>query len=426
MALAAVIMAAGLGTRMKSATPKHLHPLLGRRLVDWIVEAVKPVGADPLVVVTSPGAANLFGDVTVAVQPEPLGTGDALRTARASVDGATEVLVLSGDHPRITAELLERFVSEHRASGATATVLSFEPDDPRAYGRIVRDGNGGLERIVEDADADERERAIREVSSSMYVFDADKLWPALDRIEPVNAQGELYLTDAVKLLVEAGDTVGVFKAPDPDELEGVNTRAELADAAAFLRARVNREHMLAGVTIVDPQTTWIDAEVELAPDSTIHPFTVLRGRTRVAKGAQVGPHVVAVDAEIGEDAVVGPFCYLRPGTVLGKGAKAGTFVERQDPAPVLYRRRGHRRGHQRRGREHHREPRPRAGPSEAKDQNRSERQDGHSEWLSGAGGDRRRRMDCRRGVHNRRCPSEIAGRLPAEAGNERGLSPWRA
>jgi bifunctional UDP-N-acetylglucosamine pyrophosphorylase / glucosamine-1-phosphate N-acetyltransferase len=327
MALAAVIMAAGLGTRMKSATPKHLHPLLGRRLVDWIVEAVKPVGADPLVVVTSPGAANLFGDVAVAVQPEPLGTGDALRTARASVDGATEVLVLSGDHPRITAELLERFVSEHRASGATATVLSFEPDDPRAYGRIVRDGNGGLERIVEDADADERERAIREVSSSMYVFDADKLWPALDRIEPVNAQGELYLTDAVKLLVEAGDTVGVFKAPDPDELEGVNTRAELADAAAFLRARVNREHMLAGVTIVDPQTTWIDAEVELAPDSTIHPFTVLRGRTRVAKGAQVGPHVVAVDAEIGEDAVVGPFCYLRPGTVLGKGAKAGTFVE---------------------------------------------------------------------------------------------------
>jgi bifunctional UDP-N-acetylglucosamine pyrophosphorylase/glucosamine-1-phosphate N-acetyltransferase len=191
----------------------------------------------------------------------------------------------------------------------------------------VRDGNGGLERIVENADADERERAIREVSSSMYVFAADKLWPALDRIEPVNAQGELYLTDAVKLLVEGGERVGVFKAPDPDELEGVNTRAELADAAAFLRARVNREHMLAGVTIVDPQTTWIDAEVELAPDSTIHPFTVLRGRTRVARGAQVGPHVVAVDAEIGEDALVGPFCYLRPGTVLGKGAKAGTFVE---------------------------------------------------------------------------------------------------
>jgi bifunctional UDP-N-acetylglucosamine pyrophosphorylase/glucosamine-1-phosphate N-acetyltransferase len=327
MPLAAVIMAAGLGTRMKSATPKHLHPLLGRRLVDWIVEAVRPVGADPLVVVTSPESASAFDGVTVAVQDKPLGTGDALRTARESVDGASEVLVLSGDHPRITSELLERFVAAHRASGATATVLSFEPDDPRAYGRVVRDGTGRFERIVEDADADERERAIREVSSSMYVFAADKLWPALERIEPVNAQGELYLTDAVKLLVDGGEPVGVFKAPDPDELEGVNTRAELADAAAFLRARVNRQHMLAGVTIVDPQTTWIDAEVELAPDSTIHPLTVLRGHTRVGAGAEVGPHVVAVDAEIGEDATVGPFCYLRPGTKLGKGSKAGTFVE---------------------------------------------------------------------------------------------------
>src|SRR5207249_1645721 len=168
---------------------------------------------------------------------------------------------------------------------------------------------------------------IREVNSSIYVFAADKLWPALDRIQPVNAQGELYLTDAVRLLVEAGEAVAVFKAPDADEVEGVNTRAELADAAAFLRARVNREHMLAGVTIVDPQTTWIDPEVELEPDSTIQPFTVLRGKTRVATGAHVGPHVVAVDAEIGRDVTVGPFCYLRPGTVLAAGARAGTFVE---------------------------------------------------------------------------------------------------
>jgi bifunctional UDP-N-acetylglucosamine pyrophosphorylase / glucosamine-1-phosphate N-acetyltransferase len=325
--LAAVIMAAGLGTRMKSATAKHLHPLLGRRLVDWMVEAVRPLAADPLVVVASPDSANAFEGVEVVVQANPLGTGDALRAAQASVEGAAEVLVLSGDHPRVTADLLERLVAEHRASGATVTVLSFEPEDPRAYGRVVRDSKGRLERIVEHSDADERERAIREVSSSMYVFAADKLWPALDRIEPVNAQGELYLTDAVRLLVEGGEQVGVFKAPDPQELEGVNTRAELADAAAFLRARVNREHMLAGVTIVDPQTTWIDAEVELAPDSTIHPFTVLRGRTRVGARAEVGPHVVAIDAEIGEDATVGPFCYLRPGTVLGPGAKAGTFVE---------------------------------------------------------------------------------------------------
>jgi bifunctional UDP-N-acetylglucosamine pyrophosphorylase/glucosamine-1-phosphate N-acetyltransferase len=320
-------MAAGLGTRMKSATPKHLHPLLGRRLVDWVVEAVKPLGPDPLVLVVAPDAVDAFAGQDVAVQQQPLGTGDSLRAAREQVDGAEELLVVSGDHPRLTAELLHQLVETHRASGATATVLSFEPADPRAYGRIVRDGQGRLQQIVENADADDAQRKIREVNSSIYVFAADKLWPALDRIQPVNAQGELYLTDAVRLLVEAGEEVAVFKAPDADEVEGVNTRAELADAAAFLRARVNKEHMLAGVTIVDPQTTWIEPDVELEPDSTIHPFTIIRGKTRVASGAEVGPHAVVVDAEIGPDAIVGPFCYLRPGTRLGPGAKAGAFVE---------------------------------------------------------------------------------------------------
>ncbi|TML01984.1 MAG: UDP-N-acetylglucosamine diphosphorylase/glucosamine-1-phosphate N-acetyltransferase [Actinobacteria bacterium] len=324
---AAVVMAAGLGTRMKSATPKHLHPLLGRRLVDWVVAAVEPLRPDPLVLVVAPDAVDAFDGIDVAVQEEPLGTGDSLRAARQKAGGAKELLVVSGDHPRLSPQLLQKLVEEHRTSGATATVLSFEPSDARAYGRIVRDGDGRLEQIVEYADADESRRAIREVNSSIYVFAADKLWPALDRIQPVNAQGELYLTDAVRLLVEAGEAVAVFKAPDADEVEGVNTRAELADAAAFLRARVNREHMLAGVTIVDPQTTWIDPEVELEPDSTIHPFTVLRGKTRVAARAEVGPHAVAVDAEIGPDVKVGPFCYLRPGTKLGPGARAGAFVE---------------------------------------------------------------------------------------------------
>jgi bifunctional UDP-N-acetylglucosamine pyrophosphorylase/glucosamine-1-phosphate N-acetyltransferase len=320
-------MAAGLGTRMKSATPKHLHPLLGRRLVDWVVEAVRGLGPDPLVVVLSPEAAGEVQGLEVAVQERPLGTGDSLRSARAKVGAAKTVLVVSGDHPRISSELLEQFANEHRSTGAAATVLSFEPPDPRAYGRILRDGGGRLEAIVEDADADERQRTIREVNSSIYVFETDKLWPVLERIEPANAQGELYLTDGVRLLVEAGEEVLVFKAPDADEVEGVNTRAELADAAAFLRARVNRGHMLAGVTIVDPQTTWIEPDVELEPDATIHPFTILRGRTRVGTGAEVGPHVVASDAEIGPRAFVGPFCYLRPGTKLGEGAKAGAFVE---------------------------------------------------------------------------------------------------
>jgi bifunctional UDP-N-acetylglucosamine pyrophosphorylase/glucosamine-1-phosphate N-acetyltransferase len=325
--LAAVVMAAGQGTRMKSATPKHLHPLLGRRLVDWVIEAVRTVEPRRLVVVTSPEAADAFDGVAVAVQPQPLGTGDAVRVARDAVGDAELGLVVSGDHPLLTPELLRGLVDQHDASGAAATVLSFEPPHPRSYGRIVRDANGGLQAIVEAADATEDQLAIREVNSSIYVFATAQLWPAVDRLEPKNAQGELYLTDVVRLLVDNGERVGVFKAPDPAVVEGVNTRAELADAAAALRARVNEQHMLAGVTIVDPQTTWIDPGVTLEPDSTIHPFTVLRGQTHVSTGAEIGPHVVAVDADVGANVLVGPFCYLRPGTILEAGSKAGTFVE---------------------------------------------------------------------------------------------------
>ncbi len=269
--LAAVIMAAGLGTRMKSATPKHLHPLLGRRLIDWVVGAVEPLRPDPLVLVVAPDAVDAFDGANVAVQEKPLGTGDSLRAARDKVADAKQLLVVSGDHPRLSSALLQQLVDEHRRSGVAATVLSFEPPDPLAYGRIVRGEDGRLRQIVENADADEEQRAIREVNSSIYVFEADRLWPALDRI--------------------------------------------------------NEAHMLAGVTIVDPQTTWIDPTVELEPDSTIQPFTILRGESSVARGAEVGPHAVVVDSEVGPDALVGPFCYLRPGTVLEAGAKAGAFVE---------------------------------------------------------------------------------------------------
>jgi len=320
-------MAAGMGTRMKSELPKHLHPLLGRRLVDWVIATVRQLDPDPLVVVASPDHADSYDGVTVAVQERPLGTGDAVRSARAAVGDGDPLLIVSGDHPLLTPELLARLVAEHAASGAAATVLSFEPPDPRAYGRIVRNGDGGLRAIVEAADASSDELAIGEVNSSIYVFRPEKLWPALERLEPANAQGELYLTDAVRHLVEDGEQVGIYRAPEAQEVEGVNTRAELAEAAAVLRDRVNRGLMLAGVTIVDPATTWIDGDCELEPDSTIHPFTVLRGRTTVARGAQVGPHAVAIDAEIGPRALVGPFCYLRPGTVLAADAKAGTFVE---------------------------------------------------------------------------------------------------
>jgi bifunctional UDP-N-acetylglucosamine pyrophosphorylase/glucosamine-1-phosphate N-acetyltransferase len=321
-------MAAGLGTRMRSAVPKHLHPLLGRRLVEWVIDAAEGAGADPLVVVTSSDAHEAFAGRRVAVQEEPRGTGDAVRAARSQLDGFVgDVLVLNGDVPGLTGQLLSDLLQTHQSENAAATVLSFEPADVRAYGRIVRDADGHLARIVESGDATDEELALGEVNSGIYVFRAAKLWPALERLEPHNAQGELYVTDTLGFLVGDGDAVAVHVASDPFEVEGINTRAELAAAAAGLRDRINERHMDAGVTIVDPATTWIEPDVEIENDVTIHPFVYLRGATRVATGAEIHAHTVAVDAEIGPGAVVGPFCYLRPGTVLEADSKAGTFVE---------------------------------------------------------------------------------------------------
>jgi bifunctional UDP-N-acetylglucosamine pyrophosphorylase/glucosamine-1-phosphate N-acetyltransferase len=296
-------------------------------MVDWVVEAARPLAAEPLVVVVSPDTADAFDGLTTAVQERPLGTGDAVRSAEARLVGARELLVLSGDTPLLTTELLRALVETHRSKSAAATVLSFVPADIRSYGRIVRDADGDLESIVEAGDASSEQLAIGEANSSIYVFRADLLWSALQRLEPANVQGELYLTDAVRDLVRGGHRVVVHVAPDPDETEGVNTRAELAAAASVLRNRINTGHMLAGVTIVDPQTTWIEPTVTLEPDAVVQPFTLLRGMTHVAEGAEVGPHAVVIDAEIGASATVGPFCYVRPGTVLGARSKAGTFVE---------------------------------------------------------------------------------------------------
>jgi bifunctional UDP-N-acetylglucosamine pyrophosphorylase/glucosamine-1-phosphate N-acetyltransferase len=309
--VAALVMAAGLGTRMRSATPKHLHPLLGRRMVDWVIAAAREIGAAPIVVVASPQTRDGFDGLDVAVQDRPLGTGDAVRAAHTKLASASgDVLVLSGDTPLLTAQALRELLQTHRRERAAATVLSFEPPDPREYGRVVRDGNGRLARIVEASDAVPDELELREVNSSIYVFAAEKLWPALERLQPKNAQGELYLTDAVGFLVQDGEPVAVHVAEDPRYVEGVNTRAELAVAAAELRDRINEGHMLAGVTIVDPQSTWIDGDVEIANDVTIHPFTVIRGSVRIASGVEVGP-----------------FAYVRPGTELGRDAKIGAFVE---------------------------------------------------------------------------------------------------
>ena len=326
-------MAAGLGTRMRSRRAKHLHPLLGRPLVEWSLDAVREIGPSPCVVVCSPEtraelASLVDGSVELAVQPDPRGTGDAVAAARealAAFEG--DVLVVPGDSPLVTGELLGDLVAEHRRARPAVTLLSVETDKPLPYGRIVRDEAGSVRRIVEEADASAEERAIRELNASVYVFQADDLWWALERLDAHNVQGELYLTDAIGHLVDDGRAVTALRSHDVHASQGVNTRVELAEAAAVLRTRILDRHMLAGVTVIDPATTWVDRDVEIEADAVIHPFTVLRGRTVVRAEAEVGPHVVAQDAEIGPRASVGPFAYLRPGTVLAADAKIGTYVE---------------------------------------------------------------------------------------------------
>ena len=346
-------------------------------MVDWVVEAARAVDADPLVVVTSPEGAGAFDGVEVAVQAEPRGTGDALAAARTALDGVDgDLFVLSGDAPALSPGLLRDLLEAHRREDAAATILSFRPADPREYGRIIRDDEGAVREIVEAGDATPEQLAVDEVNSAIYVFAADRIWPALDRIDTANTQGELYLTDAVRHLVENGERVAAYVAPDPAEAEGVNTRAELADAAAALRDRINEAHMLAGVTIVDPKTTWIEADVELEPDATIHPFTVLSGQTKVGAGAVVGPHAVAVDAVIGprgdRRAVLLPSPWngsrsAREGRDIRGDQELAHRRGCESAAPLVHRRRRRRGGHEHRRRRDHRQLPSGARPGQVQD-----------------------------------------------------------
>jgi bifunctional UDP-N-acetylglucosamine pyrophosphorylase / glucosamine-1-phosphate N-acetyltransferase len=264
------------------------------------------------------------------VQAEQRGTGDAALSAREALSGFDgDVLITYADTPLADAETFRRLVDAHRSAGGDGAVLTVTRDDRTGadFGRIIRAGDDSIARIVEVRDADSAQRELREVNSGIYVFRSGALWSALEQLTPDNDQAELYLTDVVAVLVAGGGRVIAHSGEDASVAHGINTRIDLAEADAQLRGRINRAHMLAGVTYVDPASTFVEAGVELAPDVILHPFTVLRGSTRVEAGAEVGPHVVAIDATIGPDARVGPFCYLRPGATLLAGAKAGTFVE---------------------------------------------------------------------------------------------------
>jgi bifunctional UDP-N-acetylglucosamine pyrophosphorylase/glucosamine-1-phosphate N-acetyltransferase len=342
-------MAAGAGTRMRSAMPKMLHPVCGRPMVAWPILAAREAGAGRVAAIVSPGhdlTAGLPEGTETVVQPEADGTGGAIRAALPLIEESETVLVLSGDHPLISVEDIAGLLDAHRLQGGAATMLTIELDDPGSYGRVVRNEAGEVERVVEgkaagDADADQL--AIREINAGTYVFDAGPLAEALAGLSNDNAQGEYYLTDLFSALREAGHTVAAHPSDDVAVTMGVNNRAELAAVEVLARRRILEAHMVAGVTVVDPASTWIDAGVEIAADARIEPGSSLRGATEVGADSVVGPLTTLTDTKLGEGVSVphsflvecevldgcnvGPFAYLRPGTELRDGAKAGAFVE---------------------------------------------------------------------------------------------------
>lgn len=356
--LSAVVLAAGEGTRMRSGTPKVLHPLCGRPMLLHVVDALGALPLERVVVVVGHGAERVTktlqeqltteAPVEFVEQRVQRGTGDAVSVALTAshfdeLDGEDDLLVVPGDTPVLRPETLAALATAHRLEDAAATVLTARMEDPTGYGRVVRDAQGRVGYVVEHADATDEERAIDEVNTSIYCFRRSFLAPALRRLSPENAQGEYYLTDAIAVLRSAGHKVVAVTADDPTEVLGVNDRAQLAVAESEIRYRINERWMRDGVTMVDPSHTYVDSSVILEPDVRLLPGTMLEGRTTVGAGAVVGPgtrlvdtivgreamvsNTVAFEAEIGEGCSVGPFAYLRPGTRLAAEAKVGTFVE---------------------------------------------------------------------------------------------------
>jgi bifunctional UDP-N-acetylglucosamine pyrophosphorylase / glucosamine-1-phosphate N-acetyltransferase len=343
-----VIMAAGKGTRMRSAVPKVLHPVCGKPMVEWVIDAAREAGAGRIAAVTRPDdgvADGLPEEVVLVEQREGEGTGSAVLAARDALEAGEPVLVLSGDHPLVSSDLIGELVSTQREEGAAATVLTTEELDPAGYGRIVRAEDGSVERIVETKSTEgvpPEELAIREINIGAYAFDPDELIGALEQVEP-GSNGERYLTGVFPVLLERGRKIASHRTTDVRSAFGINSRVELMEAERLARRALIEEHARAGVTFESPDTLVIDASVKIGEDVTVSQGVSLRGATSIARGAEIGAHSTLVDAVVGEnasvmhshllqcelerDTLVGPFSYLRPGTVIREGAKVGAFVE---------------------------------------------------------------------------------------------------
>lgn len=346
--LAAVVLAAGKGTRMKSRYPKVLHRVAGRPMLAYVLDAVESAGAAPVVVVAGFGLEAVRAAVgeraEVVCQEEQLGTAHALLQAGEKLaDESGEILVVCGDTPLLSGRTLTDLVAYHREAGAKATVLTTRMEDPTGYGRVIRGEDGLVRRIVEQKDASPAELAVDEINTGVYCFAAGGLFDALRRIGRENRQGEYYLTDIVSLYVREERPVASWVTADPTVVMGINDRVQLARAERVLRRRIVERLMLDGVTVIDPATTFVDAGVNIAPDTIIYPFTIIEGKTVVGRECVIGPHArlvdcrlgdgvtfqnsIALESEIGDGTTVGPFAYLRPGNRIGARARIGDFVE---------------------------------------------------------------------------------------------------
>ena len=348
MNIASLILAAGKGTRMKSKLPKVLHKVGGKAMVERVLETVQSIGTNRDVVIVGFGGdavQNYLGNRAEFVrQEEQNGTGHAVKMAQpvlGDYDGT--ILLLCGDTPLVTKESLEALLEEHKNSGAAATILTAHMPDPTGYGRIIRNEAGSVVRIVEQKDGKPEELAVQEVNTGMYAFDSEKLWPCLDQLSDDNAQGELYITDVVGILVNGGDKVSAYMTKDFEESLGVNSRLQLAEAESILKHRKNIELMTAGVTIIDPANTYVAPEVTVGADTILHPGTILEGDTVIGERCEIGPHTRLTNVKVGNDTIihftyghdcevkdgvdVGPYVHLRPNTVLGNKVHVGNFVE---------------------------------------------------------------------------------------------------
>ena len=347
MQLETLILAAGKGTRMKSKLPKVLHKVGGKPMLQHVIDVAKQTGSSREVVVIGAGAQLVEETITgveFVMQEEQLGTAHAVLMAKEKFENSEGVvMILCGDTPLLTSSLLKKFTIAHENSKCAATVLTAEMPDPKGYGRVMHDEKGNFDKIVEDKDADEEQRKIREVNAGVYCFDVKKLYGALSRVTNNNAQGEYYLPDVLSILKNDGEKVCVFTAEYCEETIGINTREQLSAAGQVLRMRKERELMESGVTIVDPATTFIDIDVEVGQDTIIYPNTYLEGATKIGSDCKIGPNVRFLnmqvgnnvtaqfsychDAEIDNDVTLGPYVHVRPGTKISEHVKVGNFVE---------------------------------------------------------------------------------------------------